>query len=711
MAAVSVNNMLIASLRYLILLHLFQLSLSEHKLYKEADGLVLLDGNNIEKNIFDTKNAWMIEFYSSWCGHCVRFAPNWKALAQDIKGWHNVIKLGAIDCSEEINLKTCRDYGIGGYPSFKFYNASTSSGMGEFYKGKRVIDDMRHGIVNYIEQQYNAKKTQWPDFSIPSLEWIHSVFTSGNQPTTKVLFLIFEDSTSYIGREVMLDVQNYDEILVRRVSNEAQYEKLTSQFSVDTYPSLYVMHPDNTYKRLIVDGTRESYRISILSIGLPAKSFNIPGPDQGGGEINLGVQGINNGEQAVQNGDNDNMLRKFLHGENGGLPQEQQDTGQQQQDQNEMMPDLVPNQPQDKGQDEQDNSNKKTTQFTVTYLPVYMQDLESTLHYSFRHEIPLHDVIEGDRLEALKKFVDVLAKFFPGRPQIMSYLEELNYWVEDNGDYKITSDDWLEFVNERYDPEKAPDTYLPTRLKWVGCKGSSKIYRGYPCGLWTLFHTLTVRAATTKKYYTLEEKLEVLPAMRGYIIQFFGCRECADNFDKMAATISASVKTPDEAVLWLWRSHNKANNRLHGDASEDPQHPKVQFPPKQLCPSCQEYTDTEWLEDQVLKFLKEYYHVNNIRLDQLSRYIDKIRDDDDNNLAIDPNMSYNSRREQRQVFVNGRLQSVKDRPVKTGFFGLGMNGLDMSMCVLLYGFCIGLVFLLYIIFCKRRKRKVQKHIV
>lgn len=36
---------------------------------------------------------------------------------------------------------------------------------------------------------------------------------------------------------------------------------------------------------------------------------------------------------------------------------------------------------------------------------------------------------------------------------------------------------------------------LPTNVTWVGCQGSESHFRGYPCGLWTVFHLLTVQAA------------------------------------------------------------------------------------------------------------------------------------------------------------------------------------------------------------------------
>ena len=71
---------------------------------------------------------------------------------------------------------------------------------------------------------------------------------------------------------------------------------------------------------------------------------------------------------------------------------------------------------------------------------------------------------------------------------------------------------------------------------------------------------------------------DVLIAIRGYVKHFFGCRECSTNFMQSAVHIEDRVRTADDAVLFLWRSHNKANKNLRGDLTEDPEHPKVQFP-------------------------------------------------------------------------------------------------------------------------------------
>lgn len=181
---------------------------------------------------------------------------------------------------------------------------------------------------------------------------------------------------------------------------------------------------------------------------------------------------------------------------------------------------------------------------------------------------------------------------------------------------------------------------LPTNVTWVGCQGSEPHFRGYPCGLWTVFHLLTVQAAQSgpdkgigvpwgfgcqrggvwtgcgtgrdaacRQRLVLpqgrsagraratvgcgaatlamgpwrgtagsglalpsppilclppELPLEVLSTMRCYVRHFFGCQECAQHFEAMAAESMDQVAGREEAVLWLWSHHNEVNARLAG---------------------------------------------------------------------------------------------------------------------------------------------------
>ena len=115
---------------------------------------------------------------------------------------------------------------------------------------------------------------------------------------------------------------------------------------------------------------------------------------------------------------------------------------------------------------------------------------------------------------------------------------------------------------------------------------------------------------------TLYSPVEVITAIRGYVEHFLGCRECAVNFGRGALRLldgrhsARYLAERDGAVMWLWRSHNRANHHLRGDVTEDPAHPKVQFPVQESCPAC--HHGTSWNETAVLQYLVEYYGAANI---------------------------------------------------------------------------------------------------
>jgi len=88
------------------------------------------------------------------------------------------------------------------------------------------------------------------------------------------------------------------------------------------------------------------------------------------------------------------------------------------------------------------------------------------------------------------------------------------------------------------------------------------------------------------------------------------------NFGRGAAQLLSGSRSSrylsqrDGAVMWLWTSHNRANLHLRGDVTEDPAHPKVQFPIPAACPAC--HRGAPWNEPAVLQYLVDYYGAANI---------------------------------------------------------------------------------------------------
>jgi hypothetical protein len=69
-----------------------------------------------------------------------------------------------------------------------------------------------------------------------------------------------------------------------------------------------------------------------------------------------------------------------------------------------------------------------------------------------------------------------------------------------------------------------------------------------------LFHTLLMEAHEEEN----GDPRLVLRAVFGFVRNFFGCDYCRRHFDQMARDDGLlDVRNKTEAVLWLWRAHNK----------------------------------------------------------------------------------------------------------------------------------------------------------
>jgi thiol oxidase len=157
----------------------------------------------------------------------------------------------------------------------------------------------------------------------------------------------------------------------------------------------------------------------------------------------------------------------------------------------------------------------------------------------------------------------------------------------------------------------------------------------------------------------------------------------------MSKNVEHEVHTHDDAVLWLWRAHNKVNKRLSKEPSTDPRFPKIAYPPADLCTECtgdrKGYNNTwndspsTWRDNVVLSYLKVHYGVNNIRLTE-----------------TDGTTGANDVR----YFTSNKFVRV---------IGFGMTYFDTSLCVVVYGTGVIILVVLYIYVLRRRKRKRFSH--
>lgn len=83
-------------------------------------GINCLAHHQVKAVVTESKWLWVVEMYSSWCGHCQNFAPKLKELAEELDEWSHVVKMGVFECTgSRENQATCGDFGVQAYPTIR----------------------------------------------------------------------------------------------------------------------------------------------------------------------------------------------------------------------------------------------------------------------------------------------------------------------------------------------------------------------------------------------------------------------------------------------------------------------------------------------------------------------------------------------------------------------------------------------------------------
>ncbi|XP_037339225.2 sulfhydryl oxidase 2 [Pungitius pungitius] len=232
------------------------------RLYREEDPLVILSGRSLQPAVQNSSSAWLVQFYSSWCGHCIQYSGTWKALAQDVKDWRPVFSVGVLDCAQEDNFDVCKEFGIKFYPTFRYFHAhSPGTDKGTSYRGAdQEVQSVRQLMVQILQ---NHTKADWPD-QCPSLELYSSeeLLPLLGQRSDHYTAIIIEEPDSYVGREVALDLLQFSGVEVKRALSSDL--RLLDVLKVSTFPSVYLLQPNGTHTHLHVEKRLRFFFSSLL---------------------------------------------------------------------------------------------------------------------------------------------------------------------------------------------------------------------------------------------------------------------------------------------------------------------------------------------------------------------------------------------------------------------------------------------------------------
>lgn len=589
-------------------------------LYNSTDKVRILTEVNFKDQVLDRNRSILVEFYNSYCGHCRKFAPAYKELAEKIYGWRDVLPVSAIDCAADENNAICRDYEIMAYPTLRYYGPGYQPSADNY--GKPIKSQNLTVITSQLAQFIAAENktsnmTSWPDFqplqssSTPSPSTT-SLF-EGLDSSKKYIVVVYEPDNSTVGVENILYFRNYPDIAVKRTSDlelAAKYQIEGSKYKIAT-----ISRQGSIVPYAPLHDLSDSYKDTITSF--------------------LTTQHITEKPQHVETASS-----RPLH-------QRHEDNSKINQIINEVK------------------SNKHL---------VYQADLEMAIRNALHNEIPKSSNISGEKLLALQRFLAVLDRYNPLSSSGRSLISQLSTYVSRHN--QELSGAQIEMELKKLERESGT---LYTSSHFVGCQGSNTGLRGYTCSLWQLFHFMSVQAANQDKS---QDPLEVLQAMHGYVKYFFGCTDCSEHFQAMATRRKIwSTPSKEEAVLWLWAAHNEVNQRLAGDATEDPKFPKIQFPSASSCTQCYKQPeshssanlDDKWDKTHVLQFLKNIHNP-----EYVSRY--GLENDE---------------------LLQPTLEKLRQKRMISNVF----SDMDMRMGMLLYGFCIVMLVVAFKLFAFKGYRK------
>lgn len=220
-----------------------------------------------------------------------------------------------------------------------------------------------------------------------------------------------------------------------------------------------------------------------------------------------------------------------------------------------------------------------------------------------------------DWLELLKRSMPVAWKVIPVVSELLKHFDKIKQSEQD-----------LVAILDQFP--------LPTKKKWsFSCTHGEK-GAGYTCGLWQLFHIMTIGVVEWNLMIYDGDHLilsteESSRRLRNFIQHFFACNECRFNFvnayDECAFDRCHRLREADdpdaehtmkqwmELPLWLFETHNAVNLRLMKEKAARERREwsrqdeiKSQWPSLEDCPRCWR-EDGAWDDLNMYKYLRTEY--------------------------------------------------------------------------------------------------------
>ncbi|KAK9727378.1 hypothetical protein K7432_001910 [Basidiobolus ranarum] len=221
--------------------------------YGSGDNVVTITEKNFRKEVLETEQVVLMEFFAPWCGHCQKLVPDFKKAAQNLKG---IVKVAAVDCDEEKNKPLCSTYGIQGFPTIKVFPSQLTS------------DSKHPNKVTKVPVDYNGPRSAKAlvDFAVSKIpSYVQTISSNPSKPkvvnledflaqvgedTPKAILFTNKDKTTTLYKALSVDYHN--RIVLGQVKNTES--EIVQRYNVEKFPTLLVFPKGSQSEPVVYDG-------------------------------------------------------------------------------------------------------------------------------------------------------------------------------------------------------------------------------------------------------------------------------------------------------------------------------------------------------------------------------------------------------------------------------------------------------------------------
>ncbi|CAB3399283.1 unnamed protein product [Caenorhabditis bovis] len=233
---------------------------NSESLYDKNDPILELDIDTFKPAVYGTKKAHFVEFYSSWCGACIGYAPTFKKFAKQLEKWAPLVQVSVVNCAEDKNMPLCREHSVSSYPTlkyFKYLSATHEDGM-RYSGDKYDVDKMEHDIAGLVQADAQRQQPEnWPSFlPVSESSTLQDIFKSiGNTP---FLALVAQENPAVMA---WANIINYYNNPALRVAHIPANHPIASQYFSDGKSHALLFSKDNLQPLLKIENIQKWYDV------------------------------------------------------------------------------------------------------------------------------------------------------------------------------------------------------------------------------------------------------------------------------------------------------------------------------------------------------------------------------------------------------------------------------------------------------------------